>query len=349
MRSQWKSLLMIAALALFMGIAGPAWSQFAPPTFPLADPMAEDYAVHVIPFYKIDANWSAFLVIADTSWRDLDGGSGSDIHLKFFNAVCNYKQDAILRPTTADAKAYALHDPFDADGQFGGLVDTAPEGVILLDGDGDRFLTYVLLINGNNNSLIRIDSIPCQGFIVNGFREPCKRGNPETWNGTWLRYDTFNTVAATFGDSGDFATNLYFFSAPDESDLEGDLLMYGRSRHWKWADGIRVNAWCDEIYLGSRRRDLKCTERVPLSEFNYTFLKVFPNHECFGQPGHIETHASANGEHVFNEDYSGFQETIATLVHPANLIGTGYMHHSESLSFWRPRGSLPVDKRTYRP
>ena len=65
MKIQWKSVVMIAALALSMGIAAPAWSG-------LADPMAEDYTAHVIPFYKIDANWSAFLVVADTSFRDLD-------------------------------------------------------------------------------------------------------------------------------------------------------------------------------------------------------------------------------------------------------------------------------------
>ena len=40
----------------------------------------EDYAVHVIPFYKIDANWSAFLVVADTSFQDLSY-KGSDIYL----------------------------------------------------------------------------------------------------------------------------------------------------------------------------------------------------------------------------------------------------------------------------
>ena len=91
MRMQWKSVVMIAALALSMGIAAPAWSG-------LADPMLEEYAVHVIPFYKIDANWSAFLVVADTSFQDLSY-KGSDIHLKFFDAACNYKQDAIVEPT----------------------------------------------------------------------------------------------------------------------------------------------------------------------------------------------------------------------------------------------------------
>ena len=35
---------------------------------------AENYTAHVIPFYKIDDNWSAFLVVADTSFRDLDEG-----------------------------------------------------------------------------------------------------------------------------------------------------------------------------------------------------------------------------------------------------------------------------------
>ncbi len=155
MKIQWKSVVMIAALALSMGIAAPAWSG-------LADPMLEEYAVHVIPFYKIDANWSAFLVVADTSFQDLSY-KGSDIHLKFFDAACNYKQDAIVEPTKTDAQFFALHDPTDANGQFGGLAQTAPEGVIVLDGYGNRFLTYILLVNGNNNSLIRIDSIPCKG------------------------------------------------------------------------------------------------------------------------------------------------------------------------------------------
>jgi hypothetical protein len=45
MRIQCKSTLMIAALALVMNITPTAWSQ-------LADPMAEDYAAHVIPFYR---------------------------------------------------------------------------------------------------------------------------------------------------------------------------------------------------------------------------------------------------------------------------------------------------------
>jgi hypothetical protein len=316
MRSLWKSLVTVAALALGLGIAAPIWAQ-------LADPMAEDYYVHVIPFYKINENWSSFLVIADTSFRDLDEG-GTPIHLKFYDAACNYKQDAIVTPTTTDAQFFALHDPADAQGQFGGLAETAPEGVILLDagleGHSHRFLTYVLLINGNNNSLIRLDSIPCQG-VEGG---PCVRGAE---NGRWLRYDTFNTVAATFGDSGAFRTNLYFFTA--RGDLEDELRLYGTSRHGEWSTDIHVDAWCDEIYLGSRRRGLDCTQRLPLNDFNYTFLKEFPNAECAGKPGHLETYATNNGIDVVAEDYSGFQETIASLVPPTNLIGTGYMHHSE--------------------
>jgi hypothetical protein len=173
----------------------PAWSQ-------VADPMAEDYTAHVIPFYKIDTNWSAFLVVADTSFQDLDEG-GTSIHLTFYNAACNLVSDAIVELTTADAQFFALHDPTDAQGQFAGIPG---EGVVLLDGAGKRFLTYVLLVNGNNNSLIRMDSIPCQGPQGG----PCVRG---AGNGQWLRYDTYNTVAATFGDSGAFRTNLAFFSA----------------------------------------------------------------------------------------------------------------------------------------
>jgi hypothetical protein len=305
---QWKSVVTMAALALCLGIVAPAWSQ-------LADPMAEDYTAHVIPFYKIDANWSAFLVVADTSYRDLDA-TGDPIHLTFYNAACNLVSDAIVELTTADAQFFALHDPHDAQGQFNGIP---PEGVVLLDGRGYRFLTYVLLVNSNNNSLIRIDSIPCQG-LQGG---PCRRG---AGTGTWLRYDTYNTVAATFGDSGAFRTNLYFFSA--KGDLRAELLRYGTPRHGQWADQIHVDGWCDEVYLGSRRLELACTKRLPLSALNYTFLNAFPHERCAGKPGHLETYASDNGLDVVAKDYSGFQETIAELIPGVNMIGTGYLHHS---------------------
>jgi hypothetical protein len=308
MRFQGNSVIMVAALALLMGIAAPAKSQ-------LADPMAEDYTAHVIPFYKIDANWAAFLVVADTSFQDLEA-EGTPIHLKFFDADCHYRQDAIVRPTTADAQFFALHDPHDAQGQFNGLPG---EGVVLLDGYNARFLTYVLLVNGNNNSLLRLDSIPCQGPQGGA----CTRG---AGNGTWLRYDTYNTVAATFGDAGAFRTNLYFFSAL--GDLREELRLYGRPRHGEWATGIHVDGYCDEIYLGSRRLDLACTQRVRLSDFNYTFLQEFPHPACAGKPGHLETYASDTGIDGVAKDYSGFQETIAALVPPTNLIGTGYYHHS---------------------
>jgi hypothetical protein len=65
-----------------------------------------------------------------------------------------------------------------------------------------------------------------------------------------------------------------------------------------------------------------------LTDLNYTFLTKFPNAECAGKPGHLETYASDNGVDVVAKDYSGFQETIACLVPPTNLIGTGYYHHS---------------------
>jgi hypothetical protein len=325
MRSPWKSVVMVAALALCLGIAAPAWSQLVPKLPPqpsLADPMAEDYSVHVIPFYKIDANWFAFLVVADTSYQDLSpsnptGGApgGTPIFMTFYDADCNLQSDAVVRPTTADAQLFALHDPTDAQGQWAGIP---PEGVVLLDGRGSRFLTYILLINTNNNSLIRIDSIPCQGPLgAGGVQQQCTRGGSAS--GTWLRYDTYNTVAATIGHSGIFETWLYFFSAPPPrssggvtpENLHSELLRYGTPRHGvlladptigTWARGIHVDAWCDEIYLGSRRRDLKCTERVPLSDFNYSRLLEFPSDNCAGKPGHIETYASDNGTDVVNKD-----------------------------------------------
>jgi hypothetical protein len=322
MKKQWKSVVMIAALALSMGLAAPAWSG-------LADPMLEEYAVHVIPFYKIDANWSAFLVVADTSFQDLSY-KGSDIHLKFFDRDCNYKQDAIVEPTRTDAQFYALHSPTDANGQFGGLAQTAPEGVIVLDGYGHRFLTYILLVNGNNNSLIRIDSIPCKGH-ENAKNGACWEGGKD---GTWLRYNSYNTVAATFGDTGAFRTNLYFFSAVKSDggtgDLRRELLKYGTPYGYvDWANRLHLDGYCDEIYLGSRRLDLKCTQRLSLTSLNFTNLNVFPNEACHGSPGHIETWAVDSSNEFEKKAYSGFQETIASLVPGANLIGTGYMHHSD--------------------
>jgi hypothetical protein len=313
---------MVAALALFMGIAAPAWSQAQV----LADPMAEDYSVHVVPFYKIDANWFSFLVVADTAYQDLNA-SGSDIHLTFYNATCNLVSDADIRITTADAQFFPLHDPTAANGQFNGIP---PEGVVLLDAQAiqgatpthKRFLTYILLINANNNSLIRIDSIPCQGPVG----QPCVRSTTPGGNGTWLRYDQYNTVAATFGDSGTFNTNLYFFSA--DGDLEVELQRYGFPRHVLWADAIHVDGWCNEVYLGSRRLELDCTKRVSLSALNYTRLNTFPADNCSGTPGHLETWASDNGTDLAVKDYSGFQETIAELVPGINMIGTGYYHHS---------------------
>jgi hypothetical protein len=307
---QWKSMVMIAALALSMGLAAPAWS--------LEDPMQENYTAHVIPFYKIDKNWSAFLVVADTSFRDLDD-DGSPIYMTFYKAQCNFVSDAIVEVTRTDAQYFQLHSDTDAAGQFNSIPE---EGVVLLDGRGNRFLTYVLLVNGNDNSLIRIDSIPCQGPEGG----PCF-SSEGTGPGRWLRYDTFNTVAATFGDSGAFHTNLYFFSAI--GDLEAELRRYGTPLHGDWAERIHVDAWCDEIYLGSRKLDLKCTQRLNLKNLNYTFLNEFPNDFCSGKPGHIETYASDNGIDVVAKDYSGFQETLAELVPGTNLIGTGYMHHSE--------------------
>src|SRR5215510_8109581 len=113
MRSRCKSVVMIAALALLTGIAATAWSQATPS---LADPMAEDYTAHVIPFYKIDANWSAFLVVADTSFQDMDP-RGDSIELTFYNSTCNLVSDASLTLTRADAQFFALHDPNDANGQ----------------------------------------------------------------------------------------------------------------------------------------------------------------------------------------------------------------------------------------
>jgi len=75
-------MVMTAALGLSMGFAAPSWSG-------LADPMMEDYTVHVLPFYKLDAGWNSFLVVADTSYRDLKH-DGSEIDARFYDAGCHF-------------------------------------------------------------------------------------------------------------------------------------------------------------------------------------------------------------------------------------------------------------------
>ena len=114
MRIQWKSAIMTAALALSMGVAAPGWS--------LEDPMQENYTAHVIPFYKIADNWSAFLVVADTSFRDLEDG-GSPIYMTFYKAHCNFVSDAIVEVTRTDAQYFQLHSDTDAAGQFNGIPE----------------------------------------------------------------------------------------------------------------------------------------------------------------------------------------------------------------------------------
>jgi hypothetical protein len=324
MRMQWKRVVTVAAVALGMGIAAPAWSG-------LADPMMEDYTVHVLPFYKTDAGWNSFLVVADTSYRDLKH-DGSAIDARFYDADCHFKSDAVLKPTKNDSQAFALDDINEANGQFNGIPG---EGVILLDGNNRRFLTYMLLVNTNNNSLVRIDSIPCKWHPEDSNtptsskdgRVGCKRSSG-SGDGTWLRYDSVNTVAATLGDKSPFLTNLYFFSAAEESDLVTELGLYGYPRGGGWAKSIHTDGYCDEIYLGSRRLDLTCTQRVRLTSFNYTNLNVFPDDDCRGKPGHIVTYSSDNGVDSDATSYSGFQETIG--VFGGTLIGTGYMHHSDN-------------------
>jgi hypothetical protein len=324
MRSHWKSVVMVAALALFLGIAAPAWSQ-APVNLD-ADPSAEEYSAHVIPFYKIDDNWFSYLVVSDTSYGAL-APSGTTFHLTFYNAACNLVSDADIRLTAHDSQYFPLHDPEAANGQFNGIPS---EGVVLLTPQlgtpaVSPVITYILLINANNNSLIRIDSIPCRG--PNGVSGTlCTRNAVGGGTGTWLRYSPYNTVAATFGHEGNFQTWLYFFSAA--GDLEEELGRYGLPLGTKaYADGLHVDAWCNEQYLGSRRLKLECTQRLPLDVFNYTRLHEFPNDNCQGAPGHIVTFASDNGTDPVFEAYSGFQETIAELVPGINLVGTGYMHH----------------------
>jgi hypothetical protein len=284
-----------AVLALFLGIAAPGWA------VDLADPLGEFYGQHIIPFYRIDGPWISVLVLADTSFQ-----RGSDIRLWFFDQACSVVRDDREALTANDVDLLTLNAA-----RFAGIPE---QGVIFLDSCDLKarcqepwnqfpFLAYVLLFNTADNRLIRLDSIP--------FNWAQRR---------WLRYNQYNTVAATIMDTGAFETWLTFFNV--RGDLADFALIYGPPINGRWvgAGKIQLDAYDDEErFLGSFIRTLRCFERFRLSA-------VIP--QLATRVGHILTFSHRQPFDGFNRrtDYSGFQETV--LGNGVKFIATGYLHHS---------------------
>jgi hypothetical protein len=271
----------MAVLTLALGFVAPAWAVHT------ADPLEEYYAQHVLPFYKIDAGWQSFAIFADTSFNRF--GSGAPVHLYFFDKSCALQRDHVVTLTDNDVAVFQLNT----------LTGLPSEGVIFADtgvfagsSDDDKFdrpfLAYLILVNPADNTLTRIDSIPFSPSL-----------NDVTGTAHWTRYDPFNTIAATFGDSGAAAaggirTTLMFFNAlsglntvtglPASRSVLGArdtlrefMAYYGYPRSGDWVTTgtsstsnvtpgqIELDAYDgDENFLGSFRLAPNCFERVRL-------------------------------------------------------------------------------------
>jgi len=210
-----KGCILMAVFALLVGFVAPVWAGHT------ADPLEEEYSTHVLPYYKVDAGWQSYAILADTSFNDPQVGCpagrdtpcSSKIHLYFFNQDCGLVRDDIVTFTANDVVVRRLND-------VSGIPN---EGVVFADADvlfslnttRKRFLAYIVLINPTDNTLTRIDSIPFDPFLkaseLGSFTAIPNRGH-------WTRYDPVNTTAATFGDStlttlGEIRTTLMFFNA----------------------------------------------------------------------------------------------------------------------------------------
>lgn len=319
-----KGFVFTAVLTLFLGFAAPAWA------IHLSDPLEEEYFAHVLPFYKIDGPWISVAIFADTSFTDPAAAPDgeADVHLFFFDQACNLVRDHLVKLTANDVEFLILDD----------LPGIPNEGVVFADtgvfsdGGFERFLTYLILFNTADNTLVRLDSIP--------FDEA---------NGFWLRYDTFNTIAATFGDGGPSTSNvrttLMFFNALGGGFAAGVptvigaidtlrefLLTYGTPFSGDWLTTgspvtpgtMELDAFDDdENFLGSFRLNPRCFERVRLGTLIPALIDVPLGHVvAFALPD--TTRAACLGGTC---DFSGFQETVGE-AGAVDLMLDGYFHHS---------------------
>ena len=185
--------LLMVVLVLALGLVTPVWAAHT------ADPLEEHYFAHVLPFYKVDAGWQAFAVLADTSFHDPATGCAPGthctmtIHLYFFDQGCSLRRDAIVL-VSDNGVAYV---------NLNSLSGIPNEGVIFADtrdSGFQLFLAYLVLFNPVDNTTTRIESIPFSPSL-----------GGDTSKAHWTRYDAFNTIAITLGDA---PSGIGFFSSP---------------------------------------------------------------------------------------------------------------------------------------
>jgi hypothetical protein len=327
----------MAVLALFLGFVAPVWATHT------ADPLEEEYSQHVLPYYNVGSGFASFAVFADTSFTDpIATDDTTTIHLFFFDKTCALQTDAIVKLTANDVEVV----------QLSSLSGIPAEGVIFADSgsfstsdpDGERFLAYMILVNTVDNTLTRIDSIPFSRCL-----NDCNTDNPTSH---WTRYDSFNTIAATFGDStattaGSIRTTLMFFNAiggrPNKTPLGSIdtlrefMLAYGAPRAGDWVTTgasatsnvtpgqIELDAFDgNEKFLGSFRISPACFERVRLGSLIPVLASPLPGHVvAFSLPDFDRlTNCPDDGRCAF----SGFQETTLE-AGTVDSIFSGYFHH----------------------
>jgi hypothetical protein len=323
---RWKRYVFMAMLGLLPGLAGLAWA------IHLSDPLEEFYSQHVLPFYKVGGPWVSMAVFADTSFHDpANAADGTaDIHLDFFDQDCQERRNHLVQLTTNGVVVLVLND-------LPGIPD---EGVIfadtnlLSDGGNERFLTYLVLVNTADGTRVRIDSIPFDSR------------NPVRANRRWLRYDAFNTIAATFGDDGPpgIRTTLTFFNARGAGTVRWigcevgrpciapigarDTLREYMGRYglpfggdWVNTSPIILNAFNgDEESRGSFRLDLRCFERERLGDL----IPTLTNEPL----GHVVA-SSLPDRRGRRRGFSGFEERVSN----TGTVGihSGYFRHSPSV------------------
>lgn len=320
----------ILALALVLGLRSPAQASH------MFDPTEETYWNHVIPYYNILPGQIALLVVSDTSFNQFPAAAPKGtVDLFFFNQACNLVRDGKVKLSRNDVEFVNLSTP-----AFAGIPT---QGEIFLTDDADssllvdfdcidcRFITYLLQIDLGRNTITRIDSIPLD-------------------SGTqWLRYEKWNTLAATFGDTAPISTTLTFFNAVGgtsaangfylgsvdtlrealfdvfaTSTIRGDWVVTGGGGPCPACvtvvpGDIHLFAFdAEEAPVGSFIINLRCFERGSLTSFIPTLAAI--NGHVFG--------FSIDPAGLGGGGWSAFQETVVELG-AVDAPFSGYWHHSD--------------------
>jgi len=365
---KYKGCMLIAVFALFLGFVAPVWA------LQTAAPLEQSYAQHVIPYYNVTAtspSFLSFLVLADTSHNDF--AVPATIGLWFFNQACVFQRDARALLTGNDVFVVSLNSPalaLPSEGAIfldsGNLFNPGVGGACLFINDsggcGPRYIAYLILVSVTEGTLTRIDSIPFS---------PAQLGPPPIpvggLPGHWTRYDTFHTIAATFGDiqsatPGTIRTTLTFFTALGGSPvpplvvpgalvggrdtLREFMSFYGYPRVGDWQTGggsataeagagtITLFAYDEnEFFLGSAHLTIRCFERIRLGNaLLFPILASIPGHLiAFADVQPVRTQCFSDaGADAGRCAFSVFQETVVEQG-AFDMIFSGYAHHSNNV------------------